>query len=234
MSLGKKCPKCGKIIDYRSKQCKNCHLKKHQKQIKTCKFCGKIITNFYAERCYDCFNKQRKIAKPIVCRDCGKILNTRNRKQKRCWDCWKQYIKVKDKFCVNCNRNIAKYHKSQRCYSCETKRRFKYGILNNKGKNNPAWQGGISFEPYSFKFNQKLKSFIRHRDNYICQKCELKEKNHYIGKRKTNLIVHHIDYNKQNCKETNLITLCNKCNLFVNSNRDYYYAYFNYIIKYYK
>ena len=43
------------------------------------------------------------------------------------------------------------------------------------------------------------------------------------------LDVHHIDYNKENCKENNLITLCKQCNLRANKNRDYWYGYFMYI-----
>ena len=42
----------------------------------------------------------------------------------------------------------------------------------------------------------------------------------------TNLTVHHIDYNKQNCKESNLITLCNSGNARVNFNRKYWIGFF--------
>src|SRR3990167_9100007 len=34
-------------------------------------------------------------------------------------------------------------------------------------ENNPSWQGGKSFEPYSAEFNKKLKAKIKERDNYI-------------------------------------------------------------------
>jgi len=36
------------------------------------------------------------------------------------------------------------------------------------------------------------------------------------------LTIHHIDYNKQNCKENNLITLCGSCNTRANFNRSYW------------
>ena len=42
--------------------------------------------------------------------------------------------------------------------------------------------------------------------------------------------IHHIDYDKQSCKDNNLITLCSSCNSVVNYNRDYWYAYFTYLI----
>ncbi len=98
-----------------------------------------------------------------------------------------------------------------------------------KGKNNPNWQNGISKLPYAFDFTSELKNSIRTRDNFECQLCNKKQKelNGYHKK----LTIHHIDYNKQNCKEDNLITLCKECNSTANFNRDYWYAYFKYILE---
>lgn len=86
------------------------------------------------------------------------------------------------------------------------------------GKDNPSWNGGVSFLPYCYKFNKQLKERIRDRDSHICQLCETKEN----GKR---LHVHHIHYDKENCAP-DLISLCNKCNSKVNFNRDYWESYF--------
>ena len=36
------------------------------------------------------------------------------------------------------------------------------------------------------------------------------------------LHIHHIDYNKENCQESNLITTCNQCNIKANYNRTYW------------
>jgi len=82
------------------------------------------------------------------------------------------------------------------------------------GSNNPAWNGGGSFEPYPVEFNEKLKYKIRQRDNFTCQiiECGIKEN----GKAHA---VHHIDYDKNNCRDENLITLCISCNTKVNYNR---------------
>ncbi len=88
-----------------------------------------------------------------------------------------------------------------------------------KGKGNPNWQGGISFEPYCFKFNNELKEQVRIRDNYTCQLCGNMWKN---GRKYT---VHHIHYDKINC-HPDLICLCNKCNSVVNFNRPYYESLF--------
>ena len=89
------------------------------------------------------------------------------------------------------------------------------------GESASNWQGGISFEPYSYKFNKYLKEKIRNRDNRICQNCGKTEIEN--GKK---LTVHHIDYNKQNCDESNLITLCISCNGKANKNRNYWKEYF--------
>lgn len=94
----------------------------------------------------------------------------------------------------------------------------------------PNWQGGLSKLGYPYYFNSLLKRTIRNRDNRTCQCCDLKEDNHFKGTKNIDLTVHHIDYNKENCKENNLITLCWKCNIKVNFNRDYWYAYFCYIL----
>lgn len=43
--------------------------------------------------------------------------------------------------------------------------------------------------------------------------------------------IHHIDYNKNNCNEDNLITLCKQCNIRANYNRDYWFSYYSYILE---
>ena len=91
----------------------------------------------------------------------------------------------------------------------------KPNLLWKKGKESLCWKGGLSFEPYSVDWNETLKRSIRERDNYICQLCSQYGNN-----------VHHIDYNKKNCNPKNLITLCQKCNIKVNKNRDYWQNYF--------
>lgn len=92
----------------------------------------------------------------------------------------------------------------------------------HKGKDNGMWNNGSSFEPYSTDWTEELKRKIRKRDNYTCQKCGKKWKKGMI-----NFDVHHKDYNKKNCKENNLITLCHPCHLKTNSNRKYWIEYFN-------
>lgn len=83
-----------------------------------------------------------------------------------------------------------------------------------RGVDHPQWKGGTSFEPYPLNFTEAFKELIRHRDGYKCQKCGCPE----IENSKK-LSVHHIDYNKENCHPSNLISLCNICNAKVNFNR---------------
>lgn len=92
------------------------------------------------------------------------------------------------------------------------------------GKNNHNWRGGPASGDYPLAFGKKLKQFIRNRDK-VCQLCgKTKEEE---GK---NLDVHHINYDKDDLFELNLITLCHSCNSKVNSKRGFWEDYFNYNI----
>ena len=74
------------------------------------------------------------------------------------------------------------------------------------GKNNSNWRGGTSFLPYPPIFNNELKKFIKDRDNNECQ-------NPFCDHQSKELLnVHHIDYDKNNCSQFNLIALCVSCN----------------------
>ena len=157
-------------------------------------------------------------------------------------------------FCCDCDKKIS--YNAIRCRSCRNKGdkhpRFKGGkdrfpncvicqtklsgldhkICKNcfKGANTPNWTNGNSLLPYPIEFTYYLKRKIRERDNFKCQNCELSEKEHHELYNQ-NLHVHHIDYNKFNCYENNLITVCKKCNNNANANRDYWFAYYTYIME---
>lgn len=91
--------------------------------------------------------------------------------------------------------------------------------VSRPGPQNPNWHGGIQDDPYSNKFKKSLKNRIKIRDNFTCQIC--------FKSLKDSLCVHHIDYDKQNCKEDNLITLHSNCHRKTNFNRSYWINYFN-------
>lgn len=76
------------------------------------------------------------------------------------------------------------------------------------GALNPAWEGGKSFEPYDATFNLATKRRILKRDDHHCQDCGI-----LIGRRKgaRKANIHHIDCDKQNTTDDNLLSLCVPC-----------------------
>jgi ribosomal protein L35 len=84
--------------------------------------------------------------------------------------------------------------------------------LECTGENHWNWQGGI-YTPYSKDWNRWTKERIRERDGNICQICFA---SHFI----TKLDVHHIDYDKKNCSEDNLIALCHSCHTRTSHKKD--------------
>ena len=111
-----------------------------------------------------------------------------------------------------------------------SKLKISKSLIGKFGNLSRNWQGGLSHQGYPHYFNDKLKLEIRSRDNFICQYCNISEKN-YTKQTNHCLDIHHIDYNKDNCNNLNLITLCNKCNVKANGYRDYWFAYYTYIIQ---
>jgi hypothetical protein len=113
--------------------------------------------------------------------------------------------------CTECGNH---YHKSpyhiNNTNFCSHKCYSDYRSKKLKESNNPNWRGGKSKEPYGFDFTKELKEYIKKKDNYECQMC-------FNNK---NLVVHHLDYNKKNNKEDNLITLCKYCHGKTNGHRD--------------
>lgn len=82
---------------------------------------------------------------------------------------------------------------------------------------------------YPVKFNRKLKEKIRKRDNYKCQVCGITQKE-YKSKTNKHLSVHHIDYDRENCKENNLISICQKCHGRTKTNKQIWIDFFTSIV----
>jgi len=80
---------------------------------------------------------------------------------------------------------------------------------------------GTPVKGYGVEFNYDLKEMIRDRDERRCQKCGVPE-----VECMTKLPIHHIDYNKKNNSDVNLIALCTTCHPKTNSNRKYWEEYF--------
>jgi hypothetical protein len=230
------CLRCGTQISKAAILCKACYFitlkgkgnpffgKHHTKKVKSllslkhsnrkiycCRDCGAEIsynTAFYSNG---------------RCRKCNGIYQSQQRKSKIFIGVANpMYIDgrtLKEYFCIDCGKRLSIWY-AQRCKSCA-----------NKGANNPNWIDGRKGHPYNkYIFNEELKLKIRKRDNFECQNCHVSDKEH-LTRFETHLHIHHIDYNKENCDEKNLITTCLQCNSKANYNRDYWYAYYTYIME---
>lgn len=123
---------------------------------------------------------------------------------------------IKKYFCIDCNKKIcltSSLYGNGRCKPCS--------LLLQKGKNNPNWQGGLSFEEYGQEFDNSLKEQVRFRDKYKCQLCDCSQLEN--GRQ---LDVHHKDYNKKNNFLNNLISLCKRCHMKTNWHRKFWIQYF--------
>jgi len=76
---------------------------------------------------------------------------------------------------------------------------------------------------YSLEFAKVMRDYVRERDNYSCQACGVETEDESPS-------VHHIDYDKDNDDEGNLISLCRGCHGAtnpVNENRPVWTEIFN-------
>ena len=224
----KRCPSCRSKMIHSTKTMRLRHrlltLKQwngKRKPKSICSICHVELFDRRSKLCLVCILLQRKTNKKHkYCMDCN--VEIKGYTAKRCKSCsskginnpaYKDGATLKKYYC-KCGREIyykvVKYGKG-RCYKCYDKR----------DKNNPNYVHGKAREPYSLEFNNFLKESIRKRDNYMCQNCGMTEEEHLIviG---TNLHIHHIDYNKKNCKKYNLISTCQSCNVRANFNRVYW------------
>ena len=95
------------------------------------------------------------------------------------------------------------------------------------GENSKFWKGGVTDINIKFRRNgifQTWSKKIKKRDNYTCQ-------NPDCFKKIKRLCIHHIDYIKENCSSTNLITVCFSCNARANANREMWKLKYQNIIK---
>jgi hypothetical protein len=124
--------------------------------------------------------------------------------------------------CLSCEKRIFRIKSEIDLYDklfCSLSCRDEF----SRGERHHCWLGGLSFEPYSSEFNYDLKLRIRERDDFTCILCGCKEEEN--GKA---LDCHHIDYDKLNSTEENIISLCRKngCHAKTNFNRPYWTKHF--------
>ena len=132
-------------------------------------------------------------------------------------------------YCIDCNKEVTR-KTSKRCVSCRTKHFSETYKHSDDIKSKLSLLHGGNGKPYSnadysAEFNSSLKYKIRERDNFKCALCGLSEKE-CLNRYNRVLDVHHIDYNKKNHEERNLITLCRECHKKTNYNREYWHEVF--------
>jgi len=181
---------------------------------------GKYFLN---QKCVECDKSLSIGTKTARCRSCASIWAWKNRQERSGHLKHGYYSKYHKKFrcCSKCGKKLGNV-RSELCHSCENKRRFEEGIMNTSGDKNGGFIHGNGKRKYPKEFSKALKLKIFKRDGFTCQRCFIYPSN--------DLTAHHIDYNKQNCKEDNLIMLCRRCNLKVNKDVNDWYAYFTYLI----
>jgi len=225
-SKNKKCFLCKILITNESTHCNSCRGKLRigtGKGLPKCKDCGKQLKRYNAKYCKkhsQIGNKNHNFGKHLT-EECKNKIREKTRGEK-----CHLYIHgetLKKHYCIDCKINEISYpnwlYGNKRCIYC-----------SNKGENNANYINGLSNEPYSLDWTEELRESIRKRDNYECQNCGTTEEEQIIMIGRI-LTIHHIDYDKKNCKEDNLITTCLWCNTRANYNRDYWYSYFTYIVE---
>lgn len=117
---------------------------------------------------------------------------------------------------TNLNKEFPKakypnYAMRNKRHSTKTKELMSKNHPDFNGLNNPNYIDGNSYLPYSREFNKKLKNKIKNRDN---NQCKYPKANH-SGR----LEVHHVNFDKNNNSDNNLITLCHYHNIQANKDK---------------
>lgn len=192
------------------------------KNLSNCELCDKALKDYRSKRCVSCRKigvkpsekTKKKISESVkifIKESPNKIGFRKGHK-----------INLGRKYPEKRNEKIrlAKLDKKRISFSLEWLRNMSKAVYRRhrktdfgfqRGERNPSWNGGLSYKTHGYgsSWTGYLKTKIKERDGLICQLC---------GDYK-NLAIHHINYDKENCHENNLITLCRSCNVKVNFNR---------------
>lgn len=122
-----------------------------------------------------------------------------------------------------------KTHNWVQCYQCNDIERHEKMSVRMKGPENPWFVDGScknGGRKYGNSFSNDLRSQIKTRDNHKCVLCGLNEVDQkllqYIEGTTifTGLSIHHVDYDKTNNVEQNLISLCSSCHSKTTTSQD--------------
>jgi len=160
----------------------------------------KIITKKLLENLY--WNKK------LTQKEIANKLNTR---QNRISFLMKKFnIPRKEKIkycCIDCGKDIYCNKHYKRCHSCENKRRYKFGILNNKKENNGSWKGG---KPKCVDCGKQLSAYKHkrcklHRNKFYSMKGR---NNPRFGKSPAWKIINYNNFNFRSSWEANFAKWC--------------------------
>ena len=232
----KVCVKCGvdkPVSDFlKRNKCKKCtyaeQVEKHSKKY-VCQNCGKEFTahrsgfatvpKFCSHACggFKKGNTPWNAGTEIRyynCSICGKP-KTENREQQfsECFTCHnkKRALHTVYYACPRCGKPKNGRGRSDRvfCNSCAS-------YYKHRGL-------GHAIKTTYMGFTNELKEAIRKRHDYLCAFCG--------GRDAKELAVHHVDYNKNNQDQKNLLPLCSSCHAKTNHNREHWKGICQEIIK---
>lgn len=191
----------------------------HLKRCKIGKFCSRECFGLYEraennhqwqggkiiKRCEICGNtfevdKGASDRRKYCSKECSNIGNSGERNKK-----WRNDL---DSICLECGAKIrirTIIYKDAKNF-CDKNCADKYHSKAMQGLNNPRYKDGQAGRGYTHEFNKAKKKEIRERDRYRCQLCWRHENE--LNKK---LSIHHIDFDKKNNENSNLISLCQFC-----------------------
>ena len=230
------CKDCNKLLSrHDAKRCKSCARKyQYATRPETHPMLGKHHTKSSLKKIGEAALKDGRCIKKNYCLSCGIKINW---KARRCNTC---AAKERSKLGTCCTRGNLKDGRSLKKYYCKCGNKIRWQTVffglgqcvscacktkmssEVKHKLSLIFGGtGIPYENADYsRIFRNIRELIRKRDNYICQNCGCHE---FENCRK--LDVHHIDYNKDNNKKNNLISLCHSCHARTIVNRDEWIKY---------
>jgi len=108
----------------------------------------------------------------------------------------------------------------------EFKRQVAERMRKLVGDKNPNWRGGVDQSPYCPIFsNKEWREYIFERDKE--KQCWNPQCKGIIERE----CLHHINYNKKDCRCSNIIKICNGCNTQANFNRSWWKSFYKEIMR---
>lgn len=210
---------------------------------RVCETCGKTFTRYkahmkkpthgrYCSRA--CWFRRNGGKEQRTCETCGKVFSLRPCEaaedtgrfcSRKCYWEWMKanttgennanYQGRTTVVCKQCAKEMSvapsRTHGPKRTVFCSHKCKGEWQAANIIGEVHPNWLGGSEGYP---------SDWARARRDAQTDKCNLCGKTAIENKR--NLPVHHIDYDKTNSAQTNLVTLCDSCHARTNFKRAFW------------